>query len=193
MKKQVRSFVLLAAIAGSVSVISCKEVEKEEATPMQNEMHQEHEEVQKSDDPVLNDEITAEFKEESTAEIYQSYINIKQALVETDAAMAQDRAKEMLANLESSETNAELATAVRNISTSTDVNEQRKAFSELTKQIESQLQGAIETGEIYKQFCPMAFEGKGDYWFSNSKEIRNPYFGDKMLKCGRVEATISGS
>ena len=36
----------------------------------------------------------------------------------------------------------------------------------------------------------MAFEGKGDYWYSTSEEIRNPYFGDKMLKCGRVDETI---
>jgi hypothetical protein len=57
--------------------------------------------------------------------------------------------------------------------------------------MESVLEGAISTGEIYKQFCPMAFEGKGDYWYSTSSEIRNPYFGDKMLKCGRVEKVIN--
>jgi len=46
---------------------------------------------------------------------------------------------------------------------------------------------------VYKQYCPMAFDGKGAFWLSSSEEIRNPYYGDKMLKCGRVEETISGS
>ncbi|MBT7306171.1 MAG: DUF3347 domain-containing protein, partial [Bacteroidetes bacterium] len=26
---------------------------------------------------------------------------------------------------------------------------------------------------------------------SNSKEIRNPFFGDKMLKCGRIDKEIN--
>jgi len=55
------------------------------------------------------------------------------------------------------------------------------------------LKGAVKSGEVYKQYCPMAFDGKGAFWLSSSEEIRNPYYGDKMLKCGRVEETISGS
>ena len=43
---------------------------------------------------------------------------------------------------------------------------------------------------MYKQFCPMAFNDQGGYWLSNSKEVRNPYFGDKMLKCGMVKVTL---
>ncbi|MFT4674108.1 MAG: hypothetical protein ACI9R6_001009, partial [Saprospiraceae bacterium] len=31
------------------------------------------------------------------------------------------------------------------------------------------------------------FNNTGGYWLSNSKEIRNPYFGSKMLKCGRID------
>ena len=191
MKKQVRNIVMIAAI--SFSLIGCKEVNEEKmAPPVQNEMHQEDLQEDNADDlAVNNDEVTAEFKEETTAEIYQHYINIKNALVKTDATAAQDNAKAMIADLENAETNEALATAARNISTSTDVNQQREAFSGLTKAMETELEGAIASGEIYKQYCPMAFEGKGDSWFSNSQEIRNPYYGDKMLKCGRVEATIN--
>jgi hypothetical protein len=36
----------------------------------------------------------------------------------------------------------------------------------------------------------MAFGNTGAHWLSNTKEIQNPYFGDKMLKCGRVDAEI---
>lgn len=43
---------------------------------------------------------------------------------------------------------------------------------------------------IYLQYCPMALNDKGAYWLSNSAEIRNPYFGKKMLECGEVVETI---
>ncbi len=39
---------------------------------------------------------------------------------------------------------------------------------------------------IYVQHCPMADNDKGADWLSLSKEIKNPYFGSMMLKCGEV-------
>jgi len=46
----------------------------------------------------------------------------------------------------------------------------------------------IENDEtIYLAYCPMANNNEGGYWLSDEKEIRNPYFGDKMLKCGSVK------
>lgn len=175
-------------------MVSCRETKEDEAAPpMQHEMR-EGEEMDHSamdEEAILRDEVTAEFKNKDMAMVYQHYINIKKALVQTDAEMAQDNAKQLVADLENTETNAGIANAARNISTSNDVNAQRTSFSELTKALESELDGALSSGEIYKQYCPMAFEGKGDYWFSNSEEIRNPYYGDKMLKCGRVEETIN--
>lgn len=43
---------------------------------------------------------------------------------------------------------------------------------------------------LYKDFCPMANDGKGAIWFSEIKEIKNPYYGKRMLTCGSVKATI---
>ncbi|MCB1234932.1 MAG: efflux RND transporter periplasmic adaptor subunit [Verrucomicrobiae bacterium] len=34
--------------------------------------------------------------------------------------------------------------------------------------------------------CPMAFQNRGADWLQNGAEIRNPYFGARMLKCGEV-------
>jgi hypothetical protein len=189
---QVKNVLVLAAIAGTLSFYSCKEnKEKNDAQePMQNEMH-EGEMGSQMKDEIGMDQTTAEFKDLATAAVYNHYIAIKTALVQTDAELAQDHAKQMIAELENTEANVEIVTAARKIATSTNVNEQREAFSELTKSMGAILEGALKSGEIYKQYCPMAFEGKGDFWYSNSKEIRNPYFGDKMLNCGRVEATIN--
>src|SRR5690606_20458532 len=197
MKTILRNSLMLALVAGSFTMYSCRETDKDgPAEPMQHEMREgeemDHEgSSSMSEDEILNDEISAEFEDDRIASVYQHYIHIKNALVRTDAALAQDRAKAMLADLENTEANSSFATAVRNISTSNDVNQQREAFSNLTQAMETELEGALASGEIYKQYCPMAFEGKGDSWFSNSKEIRNPYYGDKMLKCGRVEATLN--
>lgn len=44
---------------------------------------------------------------------------------------------------------------------------------------------------LYHQHCPMAFDNKGAMWVSETKEIKNPYFGDKMLKCGSNEEVIA--
>lgn len=193
MKRNWKKLIMLSLVAGSLTFSSCRngEENKEEAAePMQNEMREGERMNENSDIEEDIEETTAEFKEESTAMVYQHYIDIKKALVETDAAMAQERAKELVAQLETAEVNEKFSTAARDISTTIDVNKQREAFSKLTAAMETELEGALASGEIYKQYCPMAFEGKGDYWFSNSQEIRNPYYGDKMLKCGRVEATI---
>lgn len=43
---------------------------------------------------------------------------------------------------------------------------------------------------IYHTFCPMAFREKGAFWLSEFPEIRNPYFGAKMIECGEVIDTI---
>lgn len=36
----------------------------------------------------------------------------------------------------------------------------------------------------------MVFNNKGGYWLSTEEEILNPYYGDKMLHCGKVTETI---
>ncbi|MGM1057496.1 MAG: DUF3347 domain-containing protein [Bacteroidota bacterium] len=197
MKKQVKNVLVLAAIAGSLSLVSCRETTEEKAAPpMQNEMHQENlDHDMDGNDTMMDDQdmdgTSAKFKDDKTAEVYNHYIAIKSALVKTDAAMAKDHAKMMVGAIENTGANAKLASSARDISTSNDVNKQREEFSQLTAAMGTMLDGAIASGEIYKQFCPMAFEGKGDFWYSNSKEIRNPYYGDKMLKCGSVNEIIN--
>ncbi len=189
---KVKNVLILTAIAGMLSFNSCKENKEinDGPEPMQNETREGDMGSQMKDEMGM-DNTTAEFKDFATATVYNHYIAVKTALVQTDAELTQDQAKQLVAELENKEANAEIVTAARKIATSINVNEQREAFSELTKSMGAILEGALKSGEIYMQYCPMAFEGKGDFWYSNSKEIRNPYFGDKMLKCGRIEATIN--
>lgn len=36
----------------------------------------------------------------------------------------------------------------------------------------------------------MAMGQQGAYWLSESQEIKNPYFGDQMLKCGETKEVL---
>ena len=44
---------------------------------------------------------------------------------------------------------------------------------------------------LYVQKCPMANNNQGAVWLSTEHEIRNPYYGDAMLKCGSIVETLN--
>ena len=43
---------------------------------------------------------------------------------------------------------------------------------------------------MYVAFCPMVDDDRGAYWLSEFEEIKNPYFGAMMLRCGEVRETL---
>ncbi len=45
---------------------------------------------------------------------------------------------------------------------------------------------------VYEIRCPMAFDGKGGNWLQKEKDVRNPYYGAMMFRCGDVVRTIDG-
>lgn len=65
----------------------------------------------------------------------------------------------------------------------------RKHFSVISDNLYNILESFGNSGSDprYYQYCPMAFNDQGAYWISDTKEIRNPYFGDMMLKCGETK------
>ncbi len=69
----------------------------------------------------------------------------------------------------------------------------RKHFSVISDKLYNALESYGNPGHqsLYYQYCPMAFNDKGAYWISDKNEIRNPYFGDKMLKCGEVKTVFN--
>jgi Cu(I)/Ag(I) efflux system membrane fusion protein len=42
----------------------------------------------------------------------------------------------------------------------------------------------------YVAFCPMYDNDRGAYWLSEFEQIKNPYFGSMMLRCGEVRKTL---
>jgi len=128
------------------------------------------------------------FSDGMTGKVFQNYQQVRIALVNSDAEevnMAAGNLAESFAGEREEMKSMALAMA-----DTKDIEKQRELFSQFTEKVEPLLKESISEGAIYKQFCPMAFEGKGGYWISNVEEIRNPYYGEKMLKCGKVTETI---
>ena len=133
------------------------------------------------------------FSNEETTAIINSYLDLKDQLVATDGEKASAEASKLLSVLEKSQiqTKESLKVAVAQIANSTDSEIQRTAFDLVSQQVLILAKSAVLTeGKLYKQYCPMAKNNTGAFWLSASQEIRNPYFGDKMLKCGSVEEEI---
>ncbi|MDP2984490.1 MAG: DUF3347 domain-containing protein [Candidatus Latescibacter sp.] len=43
---------------------------------------------------------------------------------------------------------------------------------------------------LYVFHCPMAFKNKGADWVQDEKTVKNPYFGNSMLACGKITDII---
>jgi len=134
--------------------------------------------------------IDAKFKDEKTATVFEEYINLKTALINTDATTASTQASNLMMAFVNIGVDEAALTAAKKIADTNDIEAQRSAFVGVTNAVEEMMQVALDGGTIYKQYCPMAFKNTGAYWLSESKEIANPFFGDKMYRCGRIDATI---
>ena len=171
----------------------------------------------KSDDSVILNKVTnlkrietnPKFKKQLNT-VFKDYMSLKDAFVLTDAKKVSEKANQVLVDLKkvkmismtigknSKEAQkiltkelAIIKEALQFIKNEEFVKNQRTAFINLSNAVIvlANSFGVEET--IYIQHCPMANDNKGANWLSSEKEIRNPYFGDKMLKCGSVERIIN--
>ena len=85
----------------------------------------------------------------------------------------------------------EMNSQIVKILTNKDIESKRTAFAAFNDALHNSVKAFGIKDEIaYYQFCPMAMNNKGAFWFSNAKEIRNPYLGSKMPACGMTKETI---
>ncbi|MEP1782232.1 DUF3347 domain-containing protein [Reichenbachiella sp.] len=130
------------------------------------------------------------FKSKGIQTIYGAYEKLRDALVATDFETAKTFAAELSEALKADESTMQQASFADDILNAGEIEAARAVFSELNNSMESVFEGAVVSGEINKCFCPMALDNTGASWFTSGKEILNPYFGDKMLKCGSIKKTI---
>jgi Cu(I)/Ag(I) efflux system membrane fusion protein len=129
-----------------------------------------------------------------------AYLAMKDAFYKGDAAGAKTYAEEMdkqLGQYSPKDTSgwksfaSAMQAELKSISASTDIAQQRVHFQKVSDAMfdnAGKYQFADKT--MYRQHCPMAFDGKGAYWLSDRTEIENPYYGSAMPDCGVVEDTL---
>ncbi|AFL84622.1 Protein of unknown function (DUF3347) [Belliella baltica DSM 15883] len=160
-----------------------------------------------SDEGVATEEqqenITVE-RSDVTAGIINAYLGIKDALA-NDNQQAAAKAGTQLAesagafniNTFSTEQQKEIKEILdvakehgEHISKS-EIDHQREHFETLTTDIKDLLKIAGADRNLYVQYCPMYNNKRGGSWLSASNEVKNPLFGSKMLKCGKVQQEIT--
>ncbi len=160
--------------------------------------HDEHDQDQDyNENGALNQDTTAQLtlkassvSKEQLENILSSYFSLKNALVKTDFNKASEAASSFLADI--SEDMTELRKVLTGMKQKENVEDIRVDFEKVSGTIYELIKANTDKvkGEVYKQYCPMAFNNKGAFWLSSEKTIMNPYFGDKMLKCGKVQETL---
>lgn len=144
------------------------------------------------------------FTEQLTDFVYQ-YLELNKSLVQSDFKLTQSNAKKLETSLNKidmklldeeahnawMEQFSNLKKHIGLLQIAKDIEKQREIFSDLSNQmIEIAETFGLKIETVYVAYCPMALDDKGAFWLSEKEEINNPYFGDKMLRCGEVKKEI---
>ena len=70
------------------------------------------------------------------------------------------------------------------------ISHQREHFAMLSADVADLVTALGTSQKLYEDFCPMFNDKKGAIWISESKEIKNPYYGSKMPNCGSVKKEL---
>jgi Cu(I)/Ag(I) efflux system membrane fusion protein len=149
-------------------------------------------------------DVPAKFQKQ-LKQVFDGYIDLKDALVNDNAKNAQQAAERVEKSLNKVDMKLledekahkhwmtiqkELKSSSNAISLSSDIKTQRDHFKHLSAHMISSVKLFGVNQKAYSQFCPMANSNKGAYWLSLEKEIQNPYYGQSMLTCGEVRDTF---
>ncbi len=139
--------------------------------------------------------------QDSFTPVLQSYMDLKDALVQSDPEKVQQFSQKALSTLKRVNTAAlkgtlvndlqELERSFMDISMTTSIDKQRQQFGQLSNlfvMIVPRLNKLAKP--VYVLHCPMANNYKGSDWLSWEKEIRNPFYGDSMLTCGEIKKVL---
>lgn len=198
-----------AAVLATFAFTSCSENNTENAE-VTSEMHEgmDHDDMAATETPATvvvetpNFSSVAEPFRVQVEELVNEYLELKDALVASDAEAAKAAANDVLrvakampiANLTTDEKSyaeektAELVSNAEKIAAASDLKAQREHLQPLSEAVFSMAKayGAAE-GTLYYQHCPMAMNNQGGYWLSSNEDIRNPYFGESMMTCGSTK------
>ena len=176
------------------TALSCKDGNKEKGAtaPMSSEMHQED---------VTNN---ADSGSRATETIIDNYLKVKNALVADNQEEAAKAGGLLVTDLEgfdktsySSKEQEKLTDIIEDAKehaehiSESPMEHQREHFDILSKDLIDMIAITGTDKKLYQDFCPMYNNKKGAQWLSSTEEIKNPYFGSKMMDCGEVQKQIN--
>ena len=141
----------------------------------------------------------------SIKEIVSNYLKLKNALTKDDSKNAAAAGNAIVANLAALDANSLPAAQKKAFADVADdakehaehiganagkLDHQREHFAMLSKDMNDLIKTFGAGQKLYQDFCPMYNDGKGATWISETKEIKNPYYGSKMLTCGSVKKEL---
>ncbi len=195
--KRAFAFVLVIAALGIGAYFLFFKKEKEDRGP--------------SDQPLAIRENTGTFNQ-SFNNLLTAYFSVKDALVASDTSQANKAADALIVaadslktdEIQGDSTGAIKATAKdfagtisgwgKGLIGEKGIEAKRKEFEMISDALWSLTRTVKYAGQkVYYQYCPMAFDNKGAYWMSKERQIKNPYFGDKMPECGSIEDSLDYS
>lgn len=139
------------------------------------------------------------------SELFSHYQHLVFALSSDNDQEAANAAKGMLESLPKIKTDGFNDSQKKSYSDiSADIKENAEHISENVGKIDHQREHLVSLSKdfydikklfgtdktLYKVFCPMYNNNEGAYWLSDSKEVKNPYFGSQMLTCGQVQEEL---
>ena len=126
---------------------------------------------------------------QNTNDLLNNYINVKNALVNSDSKTASQAIETFYQSLKSAQNFAqkdELLRAAEKLNKANNLEKQRASFNDVSTQMWKLVKGSDKVSQtVYYQYCPM----KKAYWLSKEKDIKNPYYGSSMLTCGKIAET----
>lgn len=197
--------IILSAIAMAFVLVSCNKKNKEEATT--NTSMMEHDSSMVMSDGSMMDKnsekaTSAMSSNTSIDGIVANYLKLKNALANDNSKEAANSGNDLLASIgkvdmnsiskEQMKTYMDIADDLKENAEHIGENagkldHQREHFVLVSKDINDLIATFGTNQKLYQDFCPMADEGKGAIWISETKEIKNPYLGAKMPTCGSVK------
>ncbi|XLS27812.1 DUF3347 domain-containing protein [Flavobacteriaceae bacterium M23B6Z8] len=144
--------------------------------------------LETTDNDPVEPEMQIVFADTETKLIFDTYLKLKNELVASNVTGVQKSATALSVAL--GEDKKDIMQLAEDIAALEDLESQRILFEQASILLEPEFKSLLTSGTIYKQYCPMAFNNNGSFWFSDEEQIANPYFGDKMLRCGSVTEKI---
>jgi hypothetical protein len=161
---------------------------------------------QKAAEPLSQSTNTTAFNQ-SFGQVMDSYYHLKDALVLSNDTLAKTSANRIITladSLNLTELKADssivlmakgyldnIAAEAKGLVGEKDIEGKRKSFQMISDNMYDLVRTVrYDREKIYHQYCSMAFNDAGAYWLSRTDDIKNPYYGKKMLTCGEVKDSL---